>query len=247
MATTEIGWEALYRGMAQLCEDRGWHHGVPIPSSIDPKHRIILAPGCPLSDKHIPGIPFAFVHEDGARVCSVREVEDSTYLVNRWERPAERISIYRDEKGYFKFRETNRCERMRILLDTMTVRYGAMSADSEVTAMRKLQPMLKEGQWDSYVLNGCFPETSKRSGVTYILRKGLPTIAMRETKVEDGVKRIFLAALCLHGLAYYEDTFAGSYPPTDEVINHLLYIRADERKFWAKSGQHTIDDPRAGI
>jgi len=107
---------------------------------------------------------------------------------------------------------------------------------------------LNKMQTESYILNGMFPETSKRSGVTYIFRKGLPTLALRIDKLEDKrERRHFLAALCQHPLAYYADTFAGCTPPTDEVITHLLMMRSDEHRFWKKSGQHPLNDWRSGL
>jgi hypothetical protein len=69
-----------------------------------------------------------------------------------------------------------------------------------------------------------------------------------ERKRPDGrMQRKFLAALCLHPLAYYTDTWAGSQPPSHEVMAHLMLIRCDEHAFWKKSGQHPITDPRAAI
>ena len=139
-------------------------------------------------------------------------------------------------------------ERLQMLLDTLQVRAGSVNAMAEITAMMSLRPKVSEGQWESYILSGAFPEYSPRSRVTYILRKGLPTIALRCTKTEDGhERRRYLTALCLHPLAYFENTWAGCTPPTDEVIAHLMLIRADEHRLWKKSGQHPMDDPRAAI
>lgn len=250
MATdTQVpSWEAIRWGVDRLCEERGWHHGVPLPSSTDQYRRIVMAKGCPLADKHGHGVPFAFAHKDGVHTCSTKDVENATYLVNKWRPYPSEVSVYRDEKGAFKVRWPIAHERLKIVLDTMMTRAGAVSAESEFKAMECLLPKINESQWECYVLSGMFPETSKRSGVTYILRKGLPTLAMRMVpRPEGGEQRNFLAALCLHALAWYEGTFVGSYPPTDEVINHLMMIRGDEHGFWKKSVQHGITDPLAGI
>lgn len=241
-------WDAIRWGVSRLCEERGWHHGVPMPSSTDCYRRIVMAKGCPLADIHGHGVPFAFAHKEGVRVCSTKDVEDATYLVNKWRPDPTEVSVYRDEKGAFPVRWPIAHERLKIMMDTMMARAGAVSASSEFAAMECLINKITDSQWNCYILTGMFPETSKRSGVTYILRKGLPTLALRFTPMkEGGEQRHFLAALCLHGLAWYEGTFAGSYPPTDEVINHLLMIRGDEHGFWKKSVQHGITDPLAGI
>jgi hypothetical protein len=56
-----------------------------------------------------------------------------------------------------------------------------------------------------------------------------------------------LAALCLHPMGFYQFTHAGLMTPTDEVIAHLLMIRTDEHKYWAKSGQWPTTDSRSGV
>jgi hypothetical protein len=63
------------------------------------------------------------------------------------------------------------------------------------------------------MLTGHFPEISKRSGVTYLFRRGRPTIALRQ----DEEVNYALCALCLHPIGYYGDTWAGVMCPTDEV------------------------------
>jgi hypothetical protein len=168
--------------------------------------------------------------------------------VNQWVPDPVRVEVYRDSRETWKVRWPMAHERLRFRMDTMIVRAGAMDWQTELTAMRSLQEKITNGQWGSYLLSGMFPERSARSGVTYILRKGLPTIAVTERKRPDGrMQRKFLAALCLHPLAYYTDTWAGSQPPSDEVMAHLMLIRCDEHAFWKKSGQHPITDPRAAI
>lgn len=110
--------------------------------------------------------------------------------------------------------------------------------------MDSLKEKLTAAQWNSYVLTGIFPETSKRSGLTYFFRKGFPTLALSYHGDEQG--RI-IAALCLHPFGYYAGTHCGAMTPTDEVIAHLLLMRADEHGFWKKSGQWHITDTRSGV
>ena len=97
--------------------------------------------------------------------------------------------------------------------------------------------------FESYCLTGHFAEVSKRSQVTYLFRKGRPTIAIRQDE-EGGYP---LCALCLHPIGYYGDTWAGVMCPTDEVIAHLLMMRGSEAKYWANANQHPVDHPAAGV
>lgn len=243
----ELTWKAVRWGVNKLCEERGWHHGCPMPSATVNGHRLMVAKGAPLSS--ITGLlDFALgtssVHIDTTETIN----EDALYRVNEWHVPPKRVELYRDSKGMFKMQMPVIHERLKFWLDTMCVRAGAMDWETEITAMRSLQEKITDSQWASYILSGMFPEKSERSGVTYILRKGLPTIAMTEKPRPDGkMQRHFLCSLCLHPMAYFVDTWAGSQPPSDEVMAHLMLIRCDEHFFWKRSGQHPIHDPRAAV
>jgi hypothetical protein len=120
---------------------------------------------------------------------------------------------------------------------------SAWPIDAEEKAMKKLADLIAPESYELYVLTGHFAETSKRSQVTYIFRKGRPTVALRE--YEDFTN--ILCALCLHPIGYYGDTWAGVMCPTDEVIAHLLMMRGSEEKYWANANQHSPDRPQAGI
>lgn len=115
--------------------------------------------------------------------------------------------------------------------------------EAEQKAQEKLATLLPQDLFELYVLTGHFPEISKRSGVTYLFRKGRPTIALRQSEEGSNV----LCALCLHPIGYYGDTWAGVMCPTDEVIAHLLMMRGSEEKFWANANQHPVDRPAAGV
>lgn len=245
----ELTWEAIRYGISKLCEDRGWHHGCPLPSATSEGHSLIVARGAPLHDRQPDGMPMNFNMTPQEFVCSNKDVdEDAIRLVNRWTPAPTRVEIFSDSKGIWKVRWPVAYERMRFELDSMFIRAGAVDWQTEMVAMRSLQEKITDGQFGSYMLSGAFPEKSLRSGVTYILRKGKPTIALTEKPLPTGkTQRRFLAALCLHGLAYYTDTWCGSQAPSDDVITHLMLIRTDEHAFWKKSGQHPITDPRAAI
>lgn len=246
--SVELTWEGIRHAAAVLCEQRGWHHGCPLPSSTNSSLPLVVAKGAPLYDKSRGG-SVNFGEPPGSFVCTASDVdEDVPVKFNEWRPVATRVCLYRDSKGTFQVSWPADHERLHFWLNTIAARAGAMDWNTELVAMSSLQDKITESQWCAYVLSGAFPETSKRSGVTYILRRGLPTLALRITRLEDNKeKRHFLAALCLHPMAYYENTWAGSQPPSDEVIAHLMMIRANEHGFWKRAGQHPLDDPRSGV
>lgn len=252
MATTDLTWEGLRHGVHELCKERGWHHGVPIMSATDPTRRVILAKGCPMSDTRGHGVPLAIDGEPHVHICRNEDVDETApgpYVVNAW-RPKPKTVVALRDRGKYRvkcFDESR--ERLEMILSTVLCQAGAVDSDAELKALCSLKGKINDNQWDSYLLAGAFPETSIRSQVTYLLRKGFPTIAMRCRPNPDGPGEIrtFLAALCSHPLAYFEGTHAGCYPPTDEVIANLLSIRASEHEYWKRSNQHSIDDPLAGI
>lgn len=247
---TNLTWSDVRRGIAQLCRERGWHHGVPIMSSIDTTRRVILAKGCPLSDTHGHGVPVSMSGDPVLHVCSdgdVNEAQDEPYAVNTWFTAPKRVTVGKYSKGAVVVTTSAARERLDLLLNGVLCQAGAVDSDTELRAMCALRTRVNDNQWDAYILAGAFPETSKRSGVTYLLRKGLPTLALRMKPVPGGEKRHFLAALCSHPLAYFEGTHVGCYPPTDEVVANLLAIRADEHAFWKRANQHTLDDPLGGV
>lgn len=127
--------------------------------------------------------------------------------------------------------------------------------DAEVRAMDKLQGLIPEHLFAAYCLTGMFIETSKHSGVCYIFRRLRPTAACSMTgKTWDWGKRElvesqvrFLCALCLHPIGYYEGSWAGAMVPTDDVLAHLLLMRADEKFYWRKANQIPCYKPEAGM
>jgi hypothetical protein len=133
-------------------------------------------------------------------------------------------------------------DRLAFTIGTLDVA-GAWPVEAEQKAQKKLATLIPEDLFDLYVLTGHFPEMSKRSQVTYLFRRGRPTIAIRQTEQYSHA----LCALCLHPIGYYGDTWAGAMCPTDEVIAHLLMMRGSEEKFWANANQHPLHRPAAGV
>lgn len=130
--------------------------------------------------------------------------------------------------------------RFQFAFDTMRAA-AAWTIDTEMTAVEKLSELLEHRAhlWDAYVMTGTFIETSARSGVTYLFRRCRPTVAFRDEHI--------LCTLCLHPVGYYENTHAGSMCPTDDVIAHLLLMRADEPFFWRRCNQHAPWRPESGL
>lgn len=119
----------------------------------------------------------------------------------------------------------------------------AWGIEQEGAAVQLLGTMLRHTQFRQYLMTGMFLETSSRSGVTYLFRKLRPTVALSG---RTGDVRI-LAALCMHPIAYYADSWAGAMCPTDDVVAHLALMRGDEHMFWKRCNQHPPHRPEAGL
>ena len=113
----------------------------------------------------------------------------------------------------------------------------------EKAAIDTLGTMLRHRQFKQYLLTGMFMESSKRSGVHYLFRRLRPTVAI----TTKGERLRVLAALCLHPIGYYDDSWAGAMCPTDDVLAHLALMRGDEAMFWRRANQHAAHEPSAGI
>jgi hypothetical protein len=133
-----------------------------------------------------------------------------------------RAEIVRDDQG-----------RINIFMNTYMAS-RAFSVETEMRAMEKLKGHVDPKQFERYFITGSFVEQSKRTGILYIFRRMRPTVAIRY----DGKKYNYLAALCMHPAAYYGGSWCGALCPSDDVIAHLMYMRADEYSFWKKSTHH---------
>ena len=152
------------------------------------------------------------------------------------------IVVIKDKQGRARF---GALAEDRLAFTIRTLEAAAVwPIEAEHKAMKKLASLISEEAFELYQLTGHFPEISKRSQVTYLFRKGRPTIALRQD--EEEVTNA-LCALCLHPIGYYGDTWAGVMCPTDEVIAHLLMMRGSEEKYWANANQHPLDRPASGL
>ncbi len=121
---------------------------------------------------------------------------------------------------------------------------NAWIVDAELRALEKLREMVNDYKFRCWLLTGMFVETSPRSGVTYLFRRLRPTVAFRPQASGESKP---IAALCLHPIGYYQDTWAGAMCPTDECIGHLTLMRGDEHDFWKQSNQISPERPEAGL
>ena len=184
--------------------------------------------------------------ENGSRYDIPEEPppEPSEYRrVNSWwnERFQVTVSVLRDKQGRARL-GLKKEDRLSFTLRTLEAA-AVWPFEAEQKAQKKLASLIPEDLFELYLLTGHFPETSKRSQVTYLFRKGRPTVAIRESEECS----YWLCALCLHPIGYYGETWAGVMCPTDEVIAHLLMMRGSEEKFWANANQHPINHPAAGV
>lgn len=232
------GWEWVRRAVIDLAGQDGNWAGYPIPSQyaelvIEPRHPLAHSlDGATLGDKKPP------VEDDGEFT-----------IANAWHdyNHGRTVYVIHDKSGRatsYVVPEYPSTQRVKMALDTLGASQ-AWGVEAEFTAMARLKTLITPTAFRYYLLTGTFLETSQRSGVTYLFRKGRPTIALKATLGRDDMK--VLCALCLHPIGYYKGTYAGSMVPTDDVIAHLVLMRGDERKYWSKCNQHDCRAPEAGV
>lgn len=123
----------------------------------------------------------------------------------------------------------------------------AWGIEQESNAVQLLGTLVKHRQMKQYLLTGMFLESSKRSGLTYMFRRLKPTVVIdaKETTSQRSVR--ILCTLCMHPIAFYAGSWAGAMCPTDDVIAHLMLMRADEPLLWRRANQHPPHRPEAGL
>lgn len=243
-ADPEAGRQFLREAALAKGESLGEWAGYPVPAG---NARLTLANGHPLKGE-FEKLSLFGTNSAGE---AFDDEDDGWRIVNQW-RCLQRggwVVICRNEKTGERdwFIDPTRGgagRRLRFQLDTMGVAYDAWDTAAELEAMRKLSGLISARAFRAYVCAGAFIETSPRSRVQYVFRKLRPTLALGTDA--DGMSKV-LAALCLHPVGYYEQTFAGSMTPTDDVIAHLMLMRADERGFWAKANHHEMHEAESGI
>lgn len=230
-------WEEISMRCTELAESRGEWAGYPVP--IEDK-ALIVEPRHPL-----------FKSMNGRSLNPKAERPSERHkILNTWHSTWRGfpicVHVVQREDGKsiaYVSMDNSPGARLKMLLDTLAPAH-VWRIEAERTAMGKLQTLITDTAFRYYELCGFFLETSQRSQVTYVFRRGRPTLALRPTRSGD---MTCIAALCLHPIAYYEGTFSGAMVPTDEVISHLTLMRGDECMYWRKANQHPIARIQSGI
>lgn len=228
-----LTWAEINERVARLKRAEGYWEGCPVPME---GFHLIVEPRHALHDA---------LKEINAEFTPRTPPENSGTVVNSWYSVKLRQMVY-----MIRNKETGKpevwigpsaeAERLSFTLNT-TVASDIWPLDAESRAQASLARQIDERRCRQYLLTGMFAETSRRSGLLYFFRRLRPTLAVSK---KDGV---VLAALCLHPIGYYQDCHAGSMVPTDEVLAHLMMMRADEPFFWRRANQHAPWLPQAGI
>lgn len=157
------------------------------------------------------------------------------------------VYIFEDEHGKIRQAILPAFHSLAQALQTLGAQ-EVWGIEQESNALQTLGTLLPHRHFKQYLLTGMFLERSKRSGVTYLFRKLRPTVAIAPARGDDDEQGMrVLCALCMHPIAYYEGSWAGAMTPTDDVIAHLMLMRADEPMFWRRCNQHPPHMPQAGI
>ncbi len=178
-------------------------------------------------------------------------------IVNHWFAAKLNCDVFifrrRSTGRSFAVRAPRSPDRSMDRLDLWMMTLGASDAwdmAAEHKAREKLRGLLTDRQWRHYDLTGSFLETSPRSDLVYVFRRLRPTIALTPRwpwhKTQHDRMRC-LAVLCMHPIGYYDRSWAGCLVPSDDVIAHLLFCRADEAGYWRVANQHDARQPEAGL
>lgn len=234
--------DEVSRHLAQSGVDRNDWSGLPVPV---PGLSLVLEPR--YKHKALEEFRWKECYDDQGNCSEIPEEplsQPSRFKrVNSWwsARYQATICVIHDDLG--RARVGMQIEdRLSFTLRTLEAA-AVWPVEAEEKAQKKLAGLIPKESFELYQLTGQFFEASNRSRVTYLLRRGRPTIALREGEESA----YWLCALCLHPIGYYGDTWAGVMCPTDEVIAHLLMMRGSEEKFWANANQHPLHHPAAGL
>lgn len=227
-----ITYEDLRNSLQTIAEERGEWAGIPLV----------------LEDTELSIAENYSLHKElnGAKIGDEEPLSsDLPTPINSWfsHKLNSWIYIFEEDSKRTFFKDPQRAgDRFNYSLKTLG-NCEAWSVEAEMTALASLKTLVSERAFSLYFLTGMFLESSKRSKITYLFRKGKPTLALA---FGAGPTKI-LCGLCLHPIGYYQGTFGGCLVPTDDVIAHLMMMRADEHLFWRKSNQHPVWEPTSGV
>lgn len=225
------------REINRVAFKRGEWAGIPVP--VDGM-KMVIAKGYPFAD-----------------ILTSKPKADNHNVVNSWfsSKYHTTVGAISDSEGRYHAGILATNNAANAVFDTMRAA-ATWDIEAEIRAMDKLQDLIPDHLFDLYCLTGMFLESSKRSRVTYIFRRLRPTLAISlaqkhydwasgQMVFEENYR--FLCALCLHPIGYYEGSWAGAMVPTDDLLAHLLLMRADEPYFWKKANHIPCYLPQAGI
>ena len=212
-----------------LARISGEYAGAPIPMT---NRTLVFAQKNPMADAY--------------QVLNEPKEGDLLTTINYWYgyQRREHVYICKNEAGKSIVITESYPHHLSLALRT-TVHDQGWDIQAEVRALSLLRSLISPNLFVSYLMTGIFLETSKRSHVTYLFRRLRPTVAIRGDQEKKAAR--ILCCLCLHPLAYYEETWAGALCPTDDVIASLLLMRSDEHFLWKKSNQIAPWEPEAGL
>lgn len=221
----QLSYEQLAATLAQVCQEKSEWAGLPIPI---PDHELILEP--------------RFPYQELTRLAQEKPPPPPEDIVNSWwsARLHATVVITRTT-GKLEALVLPRQSLLPMLQTLAVVPVWPLAAEHE--AICKLGELVSHHAMRCYMLTGCFLETSKRSGVTYLFRRLRPTVAL---KGGEHCLRV-LACLCQHPVGFYSSTFGGCMVPTDEVISHLVMMRGDEHYYWRICNQHPPEAEQSGL
>lgn len=220
------GYAALRNGLRRIAEMQDNWAGLPMPLEDLP---LVIEPHFPMA-KELS----ALNRPDEGDVRTIR----NAFWSDRWR---SEVVIW-EEDGKIVHGVIPRVHGLPYALGTLGAA-DAWGIEQESRALLFLAELLPHRKFKQYVLTGSFLEHSARSCVTYLFRRLRPTVAMSMR----GKNPRPLCALCLHPIGYYEGSWAGAMTPTDDVVAHLMLMRADEHMFWKRSNQHPLTRPEAGL
>lgn len=220
-------------GLRRIAEAKEEWAGLPLPIEGE---TLVIHPSYPWADA---------LRDVTKRPDDGEPTTDDVKVRNRFWSDRLRAEVYIwEEDGRVVWGKISRPHGLTMAMQTLGCSF-AWGIEQEANAVQTLGRMLRHHQFKQYMLTGMFLEQSPRSGLTYLFRRLRPTVAI-DARAPTGQPRI-LAALCLHPIGYYADTWAGSMCPTDDVIAHLALCRGDEHMFWKRANQHPPGRPEAGL
>jgi len=237
-----VSWEEVRTALARGGQKMGEWAGLPMPIE---GLRMVIHPSYPFAEN----LGHTFMPQPSVHVCRNSDVREDVAMRNHWRsyKDGWGIEIWQEGDKFF-FTRSPRVNTAPMLIETINAA-RAWDYEAELRAMETLQRHVTDWAFRCYSLTGMFLETSKRSGVIYAFRRLRPTVAMTGHPDANGRDRgvRILCTLCAHPIGYYDGSWAGALVPTDDVLSHLLLMRADEHFLWRNCNQHPAWAPESGL